>query len=285
MHSLTYTYTAPAGCTVVTAQTLEIVTKPQVEIQEAGPFCTTSPLQNLVATPPGGVWGGAAGQSGAFDPEAIGLGLFGVTYTYAIAPGCSDTDSITLEVGNFPLAVDLGPDLAIKIGETATLGATVNLLQADLAYAVWQPLDTLINCPLCLTLPVGPFQTTTYSVQVVANNGCTGADQLTIMVDNTKPVYVPNIFSPNDDGVNDLFSLLADPVKVRVVRSFRVFGRWGELIYEAQNFAPSLDPGGLGWDGTYRGKPVGAGVYTWLAEVLFVDGITLFFSGDVAVMR
>lgn len=285
-HTVTYTYTDGAtGCTTLTTQTLEIVDLPQVSIQEAGPFCVTSPEQALVATPPGGVWGGSVNPFGEFDPETLGLGLHGVTYTYTAAPGCSGADSITVEVENSPLIVDLGPDAAIKLGETISPTASVNLPLSDLASAVWQPLDTTIACPDCLTLAAGPFQTTIWSVQVVANNGCIGADQMTIEVDNTKPVYVPNVFSPDDDGVNDIFSLFADPVKVRVVRSFRVFDRWGDLIYEATDFAPGLDPGSAGWDGKYRGMPVGTGVYVWLADIVFVDDTSVFLSGDVTLVR
>jgi len=285
-YNLTYTYsTSPAGCTVVSSQTLEIVDLPAANIQETGPFCVTSPIQSLVGAPPGGDWGGSASPFGEIDPEALGLGLHGITYTYEIAPGCSGADSITVEVVASPVIVDLGPDIDIKLGESATLIATANLPLSDLANAVWKPLDTLINCPACLTLLVAPFQTTTYFVQVVTHDGCVGADTLTVVVDNTKPVYVPNIFSPNDDGINDLFSLSADPVKVRTVRSFSVFDRWGDLVYQAKDFIPGLYPGGAGWDGTCRGLPVGTGAYVWRAELVFVDNTTVFLSGDVTVFR
>ncbi|MBL7774370.1 MAG: hypothetical protein JNK89_00115, partial [Saprospiraceae bacterium] len=102
-HSFTYTYTPGSiNCTSLVFRTFEIVDVPQVEIQEAGPFCIGSEVQSLVARPPGGAWGGAAFQFGLFDPTAQGLGLHGVTYTVVAAPGCSATDSITVEVIDAP---------------------------------------------------------------------------------------------------------------------------------------------------------------------------------------
>lgn len=286
LHTITYTYIPdPAGCTVAATATLEVVDELRVDIQDTGPFCLTSPVQQLAATPAGGVWSGAVDAAGSFDPEALGLGLHDATYTYAPSPGCMATDNIAVAVINSPINAALGADVAIRLGETATLSATVGVPLSSLVYAIWEPGGIRLDCPDCLTLDVGPFETTTYSVLLADANGCESEDQITVEVDNSKPVYVPTAFSPNDDGVNDVLSLFADPVTVRQVRYFKVFGRWGELIYEAKDFSPSLNPYNIGWDGTHRGQLVNPGTYAWMAEVQFADDSISKLSGSITIIR
>lgn len=285
VHNLTYSYSSPGSCPVTVSQPIEIVAIIDAVIQDAGPFCLSSPLQTLIANPPGGVWSGDINPLGEFEPEVLGLGQYEVIYTYNSSQGCADADTITVEVVNSPLVVTLGNDLQISLGETLTLDALTNFPATDLAYTLWQPNDTLLNCPDCLVLPVRPLETTLYSVLVADQNGCEAIDYISVRVDATRSVYVPNIFSPNDDGVNDVLQLFADPLKVQEVQSFTVFGRWGEMVYQAKNFAPNASPALSGWNGRHRGQPVNPGTYVWIAEVLFVDNKSLVFSGDVSVIR
>jgi hypothetical protein len=57
------------------------------------------------------------------------------------------------------------------------------------------------------------------------------------------------------------------------------------MIYEAKDFVPGINPYAIGWNGTHRGKPVNIGTYVWMAEVEFVDNITLMFKGSVTIIR
>jgi gliding motility-associated-like protein len=112
--------------------------------------------------------------------------------------------------------------------------------------------------------------------------GCTAADGVTVLIDKRRPVFVPNVFSPNNDGLNDLFSVFAGP-SVTVVKSFLVFNRWGETVYEYYDFEPN-NPA-LGWDGRHRDKTLDPAVFTWFAEIEFIDGEVELFEGDVVLMR
>ena len=97
-----------------------------------------------------------------------------------------------------------------------------------------------------------------------------------------RPIYVPNAFSPNNDGTNDQFLIYAGK-QVANIRSFLVFNRWGETVYEYYNFQPN-DPL-FGWDGKHRGKEMDPAVFTWFAEIEFVDGKVELYEGDVTLMR
>lgn len=98
-----------------------------------------------------------------------------------------------------------------------------------------------------------------------------------------KHLFIPNIFSPNNDGVNDFFFIFSNQGSVANVPYFRVFDRWGGLVLERFNIQPN-DPS-KGWDGTESGKRAAPGVYVWTAMIENTDGKKQFLKGDVTLVR
>ena len=90
----------------------------------------------------------------------------------------------------------------------------------------------------------------------------------------------PNAFSPNGDGANDYFTVYGG-IDVEEVVNFQIFNRWGGLVFSNKNFQPNDDL--IGWDGFFKGKNVNTGVYVYTADILFKDGITERFSGNISV--
>ncbi|MEO1713386.1 MAG: gliding motility-associated C-terminal domain-containing protein, partial [Bacteroidota bacterium] len=168
---------------------------------------------------------------------------------------------------------------AINLGESVTLNAITNL---DNPLVTWIPVGP-IDCPDCLTGNVTPAETTTYAIILVDENGCTAADEVTITVTKFKNLFFANIFSPDDDGINDFFYIQADPAQVAIVRTFQVYDRWGELVFSGTNIPPN-DPS-LGWNGRFRGDRAPLGVYAFFAEIEFIDGIVEVVKGDVTLIR
>ncbi|MBK7335031.1 MAG: gliding motility-associated C-terminal domain-containing protein [Saprospirales bacterium] len=206
-------------------------------------------------------------------------GLFGGNYTLTVrdANGCEvDTSGILAE----PLIpiLDAGQDLSLLLGEVGKLQAFANL---PLQTIVWAP-PTGLSCGNCLDPTAGPYVTTIYVLAVTSSAGCLAIDSLTVTVLPVRDLYVPNIFSPNYDGINDALTVYAGKA-VRRIKSFQVFSRWGELVYRAVDLPPN-DPG-LGWDGAFEGKKMDQGVYAWMAEVEFLDGVEVLVKGDVALVR
>ena len=113
-----------------------------------------------------------------------------------------------------------------------------------------------------------------------------GTAQIVIDVDKNRNVFIPNVFSPNGDGSNDVFKPFIG-AGVESVNSFKVFDRWGEIVYERPNDAPPLnnDSSIDGWDGTFNGRRMNPGVFVYLIEVAFVDGLTLLYRGDVTILQ
>ena len=97
-----------------------------------------------------------------------------------------------------------------------------------------------------------------------------------------KQVYIPNAFSPNGDGRNDLFYLFGGP-DVAIILRLRVFDRWGELVYKEQNLPPNQPAGA--WDGTFRGQRLNPGMFIYIAEVEFINRQVEVFKGEVNLVR
>ncbi|MBC7776758.1 MAG: gliding motility-associated C-terminal domain-containing protein, partial [Phycisphaerae bacterium] len=95
-------------------------------------------------------------------------------------------------------------------------------------------------------------------------------------------IYVPNVFLPDDKGLNNFFTVYADASLENVPR-LSVYDRWGELVFEKENLLPNDEENG--WDGRFRGRPVNPGVFVWVAQLKFKDGLAFAIKGDVTVVR
>jgi gliding motility-associated-like protein len=190
---------------------------------------------------------------------------------------CIDTaDAEIFEPDSFLVTVTPLFD-TIEFGETVQITATAN------HPAEWQwTNDTTLTCGDCPDPEAEPSLTTVYQLLATDPNGCEVEENVLVIVAFPRRVYVANLFTPNNDGANDLF-LVQGGEGVAEVRNFRVFDRWGELVFEAANVMPN-DPLG-GWDGSFKGKAMNTGVFVWYAEVEFTDGFVQTIKGDVTLVR
>jgi gliding motility-associated-like protein len=120
-----------------------------------------------------------------------------------------------------------------------------------------------------------------FGVVATDSAGCRAEDQILISIDRPRKVFVPTAFSPNGDLYNDL--LLVHGQRSSKVLSFRIYDRWGEMVYEANNFAFNDDQ--IGWDGTFRGQPLDPAVFVWVLEVEYSDGNTDLYKGNTTLIR
>ena len=218
-------------------------------------------------------------DNGAFSNRTLFAGLSVGDFTIRVQDANGCIQEITTEIDQpAELIVDLGTDISLDLGDSVRLEATTTY---PVQTYQWQGTGEL-SCTDCETPTVRPFATGIYSVTVIDRNGCTDSDQITIFVDKNRDVFFPTAFSPNDDGVNDRFYPFSGN-NVSVVKSFLVFNRWGEAMFELYNFQ-SNNPS-YGWDGTHRGKTLNPGVYVFVAEVEFIDGEVVIYKGDVSLMR
>lgn len=214
-----------------------------------------------------------------FVPDNVFLNLPAGTYQVELrdAEGCSINTSVMITEPP-RLTVDAGQDTIVELGNQIVLEATPS--ENPVTYE-WLPGDdlTCTDCPDPLLLP---RNSTTFEVAVTNPNGCVAKDLVSVTVSKLRKIYVPTAFSPNNDGVNEYFTLYPDKSATLIV-SLRIFDRWGELLFEKKDI-----PGGeeaLGWDGTFKGQPMNAGVYIYMAEVEYLDGEIITKTGDVLLVR
>ncbi|WP_367391711.1 gliding motility-associated C-terminal domain-containing protein [Lewinella sp. LCG006] len=213
------------------------------------------------------------------DPILDNLPAGNYEVTVLDAEGCTATVAATV-TQPLELIVDAGGDRFIVLGFDTLVRAVSNY--SPVTYT-WTPMDSL-SClnPDCSLVQVDPTSTTTYQVLVTNENGCTATDEVTIRVIKDRPVFIPNVFSPNNDGSNDGFTIFSGP-GLELIEKLQIFSRWGELVFEANNIFPNDE--GVGWDGQFNGEPVNPGVFVYLAQLRFVDEEIVEVKGDVTLIR
>jgi len=206
---------------------------------------------------------------------------FAGTYDLTVVDASNCRVDTTIII-NQPLEVlvDLGEDIEIQLGENTQLEAVPTAVFGvdSIAWTFSQYLD----CVDCLRPVAQPDETTTFTITIWDANGCSGSDDIEVDIDKNRNVFLPNIFTPNGDSENDYFRPFVG-AGVESINYMQVFSRWGALLYERKDFLPDVNS--LGWDGTFDGEELPAGVYIYMVEVVFQDGRVLLYKGDVSLMR
>jgi gliding motility-associated-like protein len=189
--------------------------------------------------------------------------------------GLAKSNSIPLTLYPLP-AIPTGLTFSIPYGQTLPLDPDIT---GDIASYAWTPgtglSDSTIRNPIA-----SPPATTAYTLKVVSTHGCVGSG--TIVVDVYTPLSIPNAFTPNGDGRNDVLYILGGPQGSRI-KEFAVFNRYGQRVFQVHDAVPG-DPQ-FGWNGTYNGKPVPAGTYVYLAMLELTGGQQQSYKGTVMVIR
>lgn len=202
--------------------------------------------------------------------------------------GCEVQDSFTLTQPN-PLLVQLPELIEVELGDTTTQLLPVILNDFPLDSIRWTPAGAgLSNDTILNPFVRNSMDDQSYTLTVVDANGCVGAATVDVEIDRNRNVYIPNVFSPNNDGRNDEFGVFGCLGVTRIVSAV-VFDRWGNQMAATppDGLMPEcLSPNGaVIWDGTFRGKPVDNGVFVYAIDIEFLDGARLTYRGDVTVVR
>ena len=246
--------------------------------------CFNSNNGAILAIPTGGISPYSYSiNNGSPQSSSSFYGLSSGKYTLIAmdANGCSASDIIFINSAQ-AINVDLGDNLFIEYGDSVNLNAIINVPFDSLASINWLPV-TYSECEKCLTQTVKPLITSSYLITISDINGCNASDNLTVFVDRTKHIYIPNAFSPDGNGLNDVFLIYAKEGEVKNIKSLMVYSRWGELLWQNFNFQPNLP--NFGWKGTYRGQELNPGVFVWWAEIEFSDGTSELYKGDVTILK
>ncbi|HUS01942.1 MAG TPA: gliding motility-associated C-terminal domain-containing protein [Chitinophagaceae bacterium] len=184
--------------------------------------------------------------------------------------GCKDSALVNVNVFRNP-KVNAGTDKTIIRGDTLQLNGTVTGTAVNF---LWSP-PTFMNNSQSLNPTVAPQLDITYTLSAHSTVGCGNADA-SIKIKVYNDIYLPTAFTPNGDGKNDRFMVIAaDGYKLI---QFQVYNRWGAVVYDAKDFTN-------GWDGIYKGLPQPSDVYTYYLEVSSKKNKILTKKGVVTLLR
>jgi gliding motility-associated-like protein len=271
----TVTVTDAAGCS--TAETVVINQPSQILLNETVTSATCGNTDGEISL---AVTGGSGVYSYAWTPATIfganPSGIYGGSYSVEVTDdqGCSSTQAIIVGVLG-SLNVDVTPNLAeIVQGETVDIITTVVPENAGNTYS-WTPTSDL-SCTVCPNPTASPNETTLYTVTVTAPDGCVGSDTALIVVEMLcGDFFLPTIFSPNNDGLNDELCLLGNCIDIF---HLRIYDRWGELVFETKDQD-------VCWDGFYNGKIMNTASFVYVLDLRTLSGEEFNLKGNLSLVR
>jgi gliding motility-associated-like protein len=189
----------------------------------------------------------------------------------------TDTGYVLITVGPRP-RVNLGPDKTLSTGTILALNAVTQ--NGPIINWLWTPAADL-SCSNCPSPSTVVKNNSFYSVVVTNTFGCTATDTIFInSLCKSSQVYIPNAFTPDGDGLNDVLMVRGKGI---TVKSFRIFNRWGELVFERENFYPNDVK--FGWDGKVRGVPATPDVFVYTAEVFCDNDVIYTYKGNITILK
>ncbi|HEY8658044.1 MAG TPA: gliding motility-associated C-terminal domain-containing protein [Hanamia sp.] len=228
----------------------------RISVAPSQPICQGNSETLLATSSVAGTfqWTPALGLSndGVADPVATPQDstIYKVTVTNSY--GCKDSAYVPIDVYKNPVA-RAGADKIILAGDTATLNSFVSGTAVNY---YWSP-STFMSDSHSLNPNVFPSEEMVYTLNVVSTVGCgTAMDDVKVSV--YKDIFIPNAFTPNGDGINDVFSII--PLDNYKINKFFIYNRWGILIFKTEDAH-------MGWDGKLHGEPLPAGAYVYYIEM------------------
>ncbi len=269
------------GCKDTINKTITVGAPPPVSVSATSTICVGGFIQ-LVAT--GGfayIWQPAASLSGSTVANPVASPTTTTNYSVTIFTinGIGDTCKLLLtslvnvtQVSTIPIAILADPDTVI-IGNSSVLTVTAS----PGAVVSWLPQNSTVPT-VGYSVTATPAHTTTYTAVIsrgpcsqtvsaivwVLEDGCGDAD-----------VYIPNTFTPNGDGANDV--MYARGNKITTIY-FAIYNRWGEMVFETRDKT-------VGWDGIYKERPADVGVFGYYVKVTCYNGLETFKKGNITLIR
>ncbi|MFN8286003.1 MAG: gliding motility-associated C-terminal domain-containing protein [Chitinophagales bacterium] len=167
-------------------------------------------------------------------------------------------------------------DTTLQLGESVQFTSTFSPYSTSVINSYnWSP-STGLSCIDCPNPVLNPYnRVTDFVLTITYNDHCTATATVRVLVENGLPVYIPNAFTPNGDGNNDIFLIYGEGIKTV---DLKVFNRWGELVFDSNNQFN-------GWDGSYKGVMQNNAVYSYVANITYLDGKKVQRIGSITLVR
>jgi len=191
----------------------------------------------------------------------------------------ADTGYVTLKVYPIPqMEISNGESVTVNVGNALQL---VTKNSPDIKQWRWLP-ATWLSCNNCPNPKLTPKESRVYQVVATNDGNCVARDEITVnLVCNNSNVFIPNTFSPNNDGNNDRFYPRGKGVFS--MGNMKIFNRWGQIVFENNNFNPN--DANAGWDGKMKGKELLSDVYVYTMQVVCENSAVFPIKGNITMLR
>jgi gliding motility-associated-like protein len=277
--------TTVTGCSDTYTDTVRVFRTPVAVIQGPNEICVNSVIQQIATTEvPDSVtnwkWTYANGLTStqrSIVHQYKAAGLDKVSLVALNALGCSTDTSKEVTIHPLPVITHV-PEVVIPVKSGTNLPVTYS---SNVVTWAWSP-PTGLSCTNCAVPYANPQFTTTYKISVIDSNNCNAVSSIVVrVVCVDKNYFIPNTFSPNNDGQNDVFYPRGNGLNR--IQSMRIFNRWGEQIFERKNFAANAKS--EGWDGYIKGLAAPSDAYVYIVEVICDNGQIVPIKGNVTLIR
>lgn len=243
------------SCLSTASQVIKLKATPQLQFNAIASVCADKePFQIKEAAVLNSIAGSelfsgpGVTATGIFNPSQAGIGLHTIRYTFTALNGCRNFKEQTIQVFPTPV-VSAGADIFVLEGGTAVLLGSAS--GNSLSYS-WMPVEGLNNTYV-LQPQVTPAKDVLYTLKVTSADGCSASDQVFVKV--LKTPTIPNVFTPNNDGINDRWQILY--LESYPGATVEIYNRYGQLIFQSVGY-------GKPWDGSFKGAQVPAGTYYYI---------------------
>jgi gliding motility-associated-like protein len=269
------------GCSATDSLYINVIQPFNIRVSATDTLCTGESAQLVASGAHSYTWSPTAGLSNSAIPNPVATPT---TTTIYMVLGTDrkncfiDTGKITIKVYPIPQFNIVESLIKTNVGSNVRLITTSS---ADITKWNWIP-NKWLSCSSCPS----PIATITNDIKYIAEvsnpGGCTARDEVTVeTLCNGFNVFIPNTFSPNGDGMNDVFYPRGKGLFK--VRSMKIFNRWGETIFSKTEF--TANDASAGWNGTFNSKQLSSDVYVYTIEVVCDNNTTIPLKGNVTLLR
>ena len=197
------------------------------------------------------------------------------------ASGCT-TDTSFQVVSPFTGGLSLGSDTTILFGDSIQLQPLFSFNLNEIDTIIWNT-QGYLSCTECINPFVKPFVDTKYYLTIITKSGCIYTADIIVTVKKEVKIYIPNVFSPDGDGINDLVEIFPGP-EIAVIQQIQIFDRWGEQVFQAENIS-NTGQSVKTWDGKLKGKGMNPGVFIYFIKVHLIDGKEQIITGEFTLVK
>jgi len=279
--AITYIITGTTGtCSGKDSVTIGIYALPSIIASPDVTICTGNTAELSASGAISYNWNPATTPSTGTQVSANPNATTTYTVTGTDANNCQNYALAEVSVA-IPIQVATSPDLTIITGTSAVISAT----NSGSSYS-WIPADDL-SCNTCQSTTASPTATTVYSVTMIDVNGCSSSATVAVdVIPFCGNLFVPDAFSPNGDGLNDVLTVQIQAGCLQSL-TLQVYDRWGNKVFDSENnqSGSSVTAATYSWDGKYKGKEMDDAVFVYQLQAALMDGTTINKKGNISLIK